>query len=313
MQQFREIDARLQEVVPKIAEMNTICREVYRDNITYEPDIQTEVRPDGSKVSKVMVRVYPDRNNREESAVISWDMFFDKVYFDVKELYEEYETKNFDIDEADIERENDGEIFGWSLTDSWHHIGNVYYFLLAVFNLIETQKDETPIIDTKGMSEGKMNYGVTMDVLDNDRQTKLNMLEFENLNDCIGKYLRVYVELKRVMDIPEKYTFKNKCTYKFLDSEELFETKIVEKSKNPDFSYKATHEILITEDIIQMMMYNALTIGVYGMIESRRTDLQARQKEQSQPQYMSADVSQLRVDRNVPNDPAQKDMYIDEL
>ena len=44
MQQFREIDARLQEVVPKIAEINTICREVYRENITYEPDIQTEVR-----------------------------------------------------------------------------------------------------------------------------------------------------------------------------------------------------------------------------------------------------------------------------
>jgi hypothetical protein len=43
--------------------------------------------------------VYPDRNNRSESAVINWDMFNDKVYFDVKELWEDYENRNFDIDE----------------------------------------------------------------------------------------------------------------------------------------------------------------------------------------------------------------------
>jgi hypothetical protein len=73
------------------------------------------------------------------------------VYFKVKDLYEEYEEKNFDIDERDIDREADGEIFGWSMSDSWFHIGNVYYFLLSVYNLIETTKDETPIIDTKGI------------------------------------------------------------------------------------------------------------------------------------------------------------------
>jgi hypothetical protein len=51
MQQFKEIDRRLQEIVPKIAETNTICREVYRDNVMYEPAISTEVLPDGTKVS----------------------------------------------------------------------------------------------------------------------------------------------------------------------------------------------------------------------------------------------------------------------
>lgn len=71
MQQFKEIDRRLQECVPKLAEINTICREVYRDNVFYEPAISTEVKPDGSKVSTVMVRVYPDRNNQEESALMT--------------------------------------------------------------------------------------------------------------------------------------------------------------------------------------------------------------------------------------------------
>lgn len=31
----------------------------------YEPEIVTDVKPDGTKVSKVVVRVYPDRNFRD--------------------------------------------------------------------------------------------------------------------------------------------------------------------------------------------------------------------------------------------------------
>ena len=97
MQQFREIDARLQEIVPKIAEVNTICREIGRETVLYEPEIATEVKTDGSKESRVVVRVYPDRTSKEESGVIPWDTFTDTVYFEVKDLYEEAEEKNFDM------------------------------------------------------------------------------------------------------------------------------------------------------------------------------------------------------------------------
>jgi hypothetical protein len=53
MQQFKEIDARLQEIVPKIAEVNTLCRECFRENVFYQPTIVTEVKADGSKISRV--------------------------------------------------------------------------------------------------------------------------------------------------------------------------------------------------------------------------------------------------------------------
>lgn len=52
-QQLREIDQKLQELVPKINEANIICRELKRDNIMYKPDIFTEVTPDGSRMSRV--------------------------------------------------------------------------------------------------------------------------------------------------------------------------------------------------------------------------------------------------------------------
>lgn len=65
--QLRELDERLHEVVPKVAELNTICREMGRDNIFYEPQILTEVKSDGTKVSKVCINVFPDRTDRDEN------------------------------------------------------------------------------------------------------------------------------------------------------------------------------------------------------------------------------------------------------
>jgi len=60
-----EIDARLQEIVPKLNEVNMICREVGREHIMYEPDIMTEFKSDGTRHSKVAVRVYPERKFKD--------------------------------------------------------------------------------------------------------------------------------------------------------------------------------------------------------------------------------------------------------
>lgn len=42
-------------------------------------------------------------------------MFTDKIYFDVKDLYEDFEDKK--LDPTQVDKENDGEIFGWDLAD----------------------------------------------------------------------------------------------------------------------------------------------------------------------------------------------------
>jgi len=77
----------------------------------------TDVKPDGTKLSRVVIRVYPDRKNKDESSSIQLDTFSDKIYFEVKEIYEDAEEKGFNINPADINYENDGETFGWSLAD----------------------------------------------------------------------------------------------------------------------------------------------------------------------------------------------------
>ena len=231
--------------MPKIAEINTICREIGRDNVYYEPEIETEVLSDGRKISRVVIRVYADRNNKDSSGIVPMEIFQDKVYFDVKDLYEEAEEKGFP---SNHHTENDGETFGWALADSWHHVGNVYYFMLSLFNLIETTKDNSPIIDTKGSIQGNLQYSCSFELYDVDRTTKLNPLEYESLNELIGKNIKVVLELRKAMDIPEKYTYKTQC--KYIWSDVGFETLVVENNKDPNFNYRFDHMQVITEDLI---------------------------------------------------------------
>ncbi len=151
-------------------------------------------------------------------------------------MYEDAEEKGFNLSTMDTDREGDGETFGWALTDQWHHLGNVYYFLLSVYNLIETSKDESPIIDTKGAIQGRLSYSVSFEAFDVDRTTKLNLLEYETLNELLGKNLKIIIELKKAGDLPEKYSFKTMCRY--LWNDEQFETTPVLKKREPDFNYK---------------------------------------------------------------------------
>jgi len=178
-------------------------------------------------VSQVVLRVYADRTNREESSIIPCDTFTDVIYFNVKEMFEEFEESGKPRKD---DPENDGEAFGWSLSDSWHEIGSVYFFLLSLFNLIDTPKDESPIIDTKGIKQGVQAYSVHLDVFDTDKTTPLNILEYETLRELVGKYLKVKLTLRRASDIPEKYSYKTMAKYEWIDADRTtFETQVREK------------------------------------------------------------------------------------
>ena len=55
----------MQEIVPKIAEINAICGEFGKENFKYEPEIITEIQHDGLRMSRVVVRVYVDKNVKD--------------------------------------------------------------------------------------------------------------------------------------------------------------------------------------------------------------------------------------------------------
>lgn len=97
------------------------------------------------------------------------------------------------------------------------------------------------------------------------------MLEFETLNELIGKNITMTIELKKAHDLPEKYSFKTMAKYHWQDEE--YETKVVAKKTTPNFDYAGVHSFTVTDDMIQSLMYNTLTIALYGMIESKKDSL----------------------------------------
>lgn len=104
------------------------------------------------------------------------------------------------------------------------------------------------------------------------------------------------LDLRRATDLPEKLTFKTMVRYEWIDEEnKVFESKHVERKKDPDFQYKAEHILLVTEDLINYLKYNTLTVKVMGMIESKIIKKKPQNRSVVQSDYQSdapQDVSQ---------------------
>ena len=278
VQNVKEIESRLQQIVPMITEINLICSEIGRENVRYEPDIINEIRPDGTKVAKVVVRVYPDAEDEDaESAVIPCDIFMDNIYFDVKDLYEAAEEKGFD--DVFHDKEDDAEIFGWNLVDCWQNIGTGFVFLITMFNLCENINEETIIIDPKGEKAGDLDYCLSLELIDEDKTTPLKMQLYESVDQIIGKYLKFTVKIKKAMKIPEKFQFKSKCSYEWIEyPNDTFETTIIYDSCDPQFNFEEEHLVEVTEELSQYMRFNTLQLDVWGMIEGMTKKLSDKRK-----------------------------------
>ena len=44
---------------------------------------------------------------------------------------------------------------------------------------------------------------------------------------------------------------------------------MTDKTRNPNFNYKHTHELEIDEDLVAFLLSNTLTIGIWGKVESK--------------------------------------------
>lgn len=145
---MQEIERQLQEIVPKISEVNLICGEIGKQDFLYEPEILTQITQEGKRVSRVVVRVYVNKEHKDVYSQLGIRDFTDSVYMKVKEIYEnmfdEDDENDYDLDAID------DSAFGFDLDANNSIIGHFYIFLMTVFNLIEVKNDKTPIIDNKG-------------------------------------------------------------------------------------------------------------------------------------------------------------------
>jgi hypothetical protein len=69
---------------------------------------------------------------------------------------------------------------------------------------------------------------------------------------------------------------------------------VVNKTKTPDFGYKASHTLKITPELAESMMLNTLKFSVYGMIEARADGIAPKKKvvEQKDDDYLEEEEAE---------------------
>lgn len=200
--------------MPKIAEVNAICAELGREHYLYEPEIVTQIMQNGKRISRVVIRLYFDKDHKNVYCVLPMSHFTDAVYHEVKDRYE---TLVDDIEGNDVDlNQIPDSVFGIGEESSQTLIGNFYIFLATVYNLIDVKVDKTPIMDTKGQITGYAHYGLSFKVLEPYGESEIReLIEYETLNDLSGKRLRLFVELKRAEALPKKLCTSTYCQYDF--------------------------------------------------------------------------------------------------
>ena len=257
----------------------------------YETAIVNEVRPDRTKISKIIIKVYENYENPEDYGQIPSDVFTDDVYMDVRQFYEEAEEADFS-QEFLADRSEDGEIFGWDLTDRWQQIGTGYIFLFTLWELCEARKEQTAIIDSNGKICGNLSYSVRLRLTsDKEGKEEVDINLYENVEEAEGKYLQITLKIRAAEIHQEKLRYKSVCSYEWFDGDEedeiydTVEVKDEESVADPIYNYQETHSVLITEEICNYLSANFLGVNVYGKSKSKRKKEEKKDKEKKEYLY----------------------------
>lgn len=123
---FREkLDAQLTQMIQMCNDANEMCRTLGRYQYFYVPSTEIVIMPDGTKVPKVICKAYPDKK-KDFHNKLDFDEFEDKLYM-MKEKWDQYmyEVEHENNFSPELQPGADeGNVFGLSIRDDWHLIGN---------------------------------------------------------------------------------------------------------------------------------------------------------------------------------------------
>ena len=123
---FREkLEAQLTQMIQMCNDANEMCRTLGRYQYFYVPSTEIVIMPDGTKVPKVICKAYPDKK-KDFHNKLNFDEFEDKLYM-MKEKWDQYmyEVEHENNFSPELQPGPDeGHVFGLSIRDDWHLIGN---------------------------------------------------------------------------------------------------------------------------------------------------------------------------------------------
>ena len=262
-----KLEAQLSTMILMCNDANEYCRALGRLQYFYKPSTEIEILPDGTKVPKVVCKAYPDRK-KDYHITLDFEEFQDKLDL-MNEKYAQYmisvEEENNFSPELEV-KEDEGFVFGLSIKDDWHLIGNVYVFLYSLTAMLEMRKEHSPIIDTKGENKGTLVYSIEPIVYDENGEA-LDMVN--SIYDMLGRNITVEVCIHKAQGIPEKWSTNVFTEYKWIDIDgRTFRTEYSEdkKNKNPQWEYRHLHDIMVSHELVEHIKESALVMSVYGKL-----------------------------------------------
>lgn len=263
--------ARLEQQLTSMIQMcndaNEYCRALGRYQYFYQPATEIEILPDGTKVPKVVCKAYPDRK-KDFHLTLEFNEFQDKLDL-MNEKYDQYMASVYQEDNFSPELEigdDEGFVFGLSIKDDWHLIGNCYLFLYSLGSMQELRKDLAPIYDTKGEEKGNLCYSIEPMVFDENGE-KVEMIY--SIEEMLGRLITIEVIIHYAKGIPEKWSTNVFTEYKWIDEKgKLFKTKYSEdtKNKNPKWEYRYLHNVYVSQDFVDKIKESPLLMSVYGKL-----------------------------------------------
>lgn len=267
-----KLEEDLVRMITKINEVNEVCSNLGRYTYMYSPAIETEVNQEGKQVPKVVCHAFPDRE-KDFHNTLTEDQFEDK-YFMIKEKWENFQ---YDLEAKSMGQlapeinvdEDEANVFGLNVAHEWKSIGQVYLFCDALSSMLETVNDEAPILDTKGEQKGTLTYSLIPSMYDDDGQ-EVGLLEFEEVSQLIGRTLYCKFQLHEARGLPENLCSEVYCEYKWIDERaQKFETERTQpfqKHKNPKWQYKATHDLYLSNYIVNNLAESTIVINIFGRL-----------------------------------------------
>lgn len=274
MAQKKDLEFKLIKLIPMLNEANTICQTLGRNSYGYEPYIHTDILPDGRKVSKLMVKAYPDIDKKEINNTMEFEEFEDKLFM-IREKWENVQYSLENGEDADLELhmeadQNEAETFGMIIQNQDKLIGNAFIFCDSLSYLLDSKEEWATVLNFKGDTKGKLKYSLHPTAYD-ERGEKINLVHYENIGTLLNHTLQVELKIHQIEGLPEKYCNGVYCAYNWIDeAAERFETEKQSKDRNPKFNYTYTHDLFVSNHIADQLQYSILMIAVFGRLSNEK-------------------------------------------
>eukprot|EP00743_Colponemidia_sp_Colp-15_P005318 GILK01005718.1.p1 GENE.GILK01005718.1~~GILK01005718.1.p1 ORF type:complete len:1016 (+),score=245.98 GILK01005718.1:37-3048(+) len=286
---MKMMEEQLIRTIMQVNEANGISDEMekkVRLQVQIVPKINPMSRAINTRKGNSSVEILIKVDYVEASYVAVWDLerFLARTFL-MRELYYLWSTlgNKFEYDETKdpfVDPVQEGR-----------QIGHAHVYLESLGYLMEVV-ESVPVVDSKGKIQAELNITLTPklrldeeeedthkrhddDEEEEEEEDTEELEDFDKIDDLVGKYLYVKVNIQSARGLPERTSRNVSCKYRLFNDEHIYKTPSSQKrTTDPEFNYEKWHKILVTPALAKSVWESALQVDVWGcVIEEKLSDI----------------------------------------